>query len=84
MKALKLLVLVLISISTGATYAQNAISGRVTDTREKPISYANVVLLQERDSLYINGVVTDNEGRFRLESDKAGFLRISCIAFNPR
>ena len=43
MKALKLLVLVLISISTGATYAQNAISGRVTDTREKPISYANVV-----------------------------------------
>ena len=38
MKALKLLVLVLISISTGATYAQNAISGRVTDTREKPIT----------------------------------------------
>ena len=82
MKALKLLVLVLISISTGATYAQNAISGRVTDTREKPISYANVVLLQERDSLYINGVVTDNEGRFRLESDKAGFLRISCIGYD--
>ena len=76
MKALKLLMLVLISISTGATYAQNAISGRVTDKREKPISYANVVLLEERDSLYINGVVTDNEGRFRLESDKAGFLRI--------
>ena len=35
MKALKLLVLVLMSISTGATCAQNVISGRVTDTREK-------------------------------------------------
>ena len=82
MKALKLLVLVLMSISTGATYAQNVISGRVTDTREKPISYANVVLLQERDSLYINGVVTDNEGKFKLETDNVGLLRISCIGYD--
>ena len=82
MKELRLLVLVLMSISTGANYAQNAINGKVTDTRENPISYANVVLLQEQDSLYINGVVTDNNGRFNMEAPSTGILRISCIGYD--
>ena len=82
MKALRLLVLMLMSISTGANYAQDAINGRVTDERENPIGYANVVLLQEQDSLYINGVVTDNNGRFNMEVPSTGILRISCIGYD--
>ena len=82
MKALKFLVLMLMSISTGAMYAQIAITGRVTDKENNPISYANAVLLQAQDSIYINGVVTDNEGKFSISANNLGILRISCIGYD--
>lgn len=43
------------------------VSGRVNDTEGKPISFANVVLLQKADSTLILGTATNQDGCFEIE-----------------
>ncbi len=52
--------------------AQIKLSGRVTDNRNQPLSYANVLLLAPSDSTMVAGTVTDSEGGFLMEKITAG------------
>lgn len=45
--------------------AQN-ITGKITDEKLSPIEFVNVVLLNSKDSSFVDGVVSDSEGRFSL------------------
>ena len=52
-------------------YAQNMnISGRVTDGKGEPLAFANIVIVQDKDSMTFAGTVTDMEGNFMLELQK--------------
>lgn len=65
-------------------HAQTTMTGRVLDEQQQPVSYANVVLLSLPDSAFVQGVVTDNDGRFRfenVESIKDKFVQISYIGY---
>ena len=42
------------------------ITGKITDEKFAPIEFVNVVLLNSKDSSFVDGVVSDSEGRFSM------------------
>ncbi|TCC99824.1 TonB-dependent receptor domain-containing protein [Pedobacter psychroterrae] len=58
-------------------------SGIVKDTKKVSLPYANIVLKAQKDSVFLTGTVTDEEGRFTLSGLKSGnyFLEISMVGF---
>ncbi len=64
--------------------AQN-IQGVVTDTKGKPISFANVVELLQSDSSFVKGTVSKEDGSFMLEGVKSGnVIRVSLIGYETQ
>jgi hypothetical protein len=57
--------------------AQNKISGSVTDASDKPQPFISIILLNASDSVYRNGGVTDEEGKFNLVEKNPGNYLLS-------
>jgi len=82
-----LLIKVLLFLSISLSFAQTSsvtLSGIVKDKNDKSaLSYVNVVLKTEKDSVLVTGTVTDEEGRFTLAGIKPNnyFLEISYIGY---
>ena len=69
-----------------ATYAQQ-LTGRVVDTQNQPIEFANVALYALPDSALVTGTITDAHGDFTLEGGmtKRALLKISFVGYEfPR
>ena len=72
------------------SFAQTAfvtLSGMVKDNRTKTsIPYVNVVVKNEKDSAFVSGTVTGEDGRFTLEKIKPGsyFLEISFMGYETK
>ncbi len=63
--------------------AQNIFKGKVLDEQSLPLPFANVVLIDQRDSAYIVGTVTKNDGSFTIETDRNHcILKLSRIGYN--
>ena len=58
------------------------IDGIITDSNNSPLPYANIILLSLPDSTYVQGTVSQEDGRFHLDgsSDKR-LLRISFMGY---
>lgn len=80
----KIVVLLLILISTMVTYAGN-VSGRVVDSSKEPMIQASIRLLAAKDSVYVTGTATNDNGRFRLQGVKSGkyILQATYVGYNP-
>lgn len=69
------------------TIAQNhpvmTISGMVKDTKKAGLPYANIVLRLQKDSSFVMGALTNNEGRFTLSNVKSGsyLVEISMVGY---
>ena len=58
------------------------ISGRVIDEQSKPMPFANVVLLNRTDSVFIVGAVTKDDGTFTIETEKQnGLLKVTSVGY---
>lgn len=57
--------------------AQSNIHGKIEDDNDKPVQYANVLLLQSSDSLLVKGTITDAAGKYSFENIKKGTYRIT-------
>ncbi len=70
-------------ISTSSIHAQFSIQGTVLDSLNQPIVGANVVLLQQQDSVMQSFSLTDDEGYFTLRSTSAGtfLMEISSLGY---
>jgi len=69
-------------MTIGVTAKTHDIGGKVTDTQGTPIPYVNVVLLSLPDSAFVQGAVTNNEGLFKIATNKNdGLLQVSCIGY---
>jgi hypothetical protein len=64
----------LLAMSAKALNAQQ-VSGRLLDSNNQPVSYANVVL-QQSDSTFVNGCTTDAKGLFDLKAAREGNYRL--------
>lgn len=64
-------------------YAQNvSISGRVTDGKGEPLAFANIIIVQDKDSTTFVGTVTDMEGNFMLETTKENpVVKVSYLGY---
>jgi len=58
--------------------AQSKISGSVINSDKKPISLANVLLLNPKDSSLIKGILTKEDGTYAFEKIPAGKYLIGC------
>ena len=75
MKAKIILSYTLVILSLSNIYAQNSvtISGIIKDKATKAvIPFVNIILKTEKDSIFVNGTVSNEEGRFSLLNIKAG------------
>ncbi len=69
--------IVLLLIASNAIYAQVKITGSVLNAIDKPVNGANVLLLNNLDSLLIKGTVSSASGIFNFENIKPGSYIIS-------
>jgi len=82
-----LLIKALLLLSISVSFAQTSsvtLSGIVKDKKDKSaLPFVNIVLKTEKDSAFVTGVVTDDEGRFTLTGVKPNnyFLEISYIGY---
>ena len=64
----KILLLFIITGFSSTTQAQNniVVQGKVTDSLQTPLSYANIIAVPESDDLDIKFAITDNQGNYKL------------------
>ena len=75
-----LLLLAMLPATTFAI-AQN-ITGRIIDEQSQPMPFANVVLVNRTDSVFIAGAVTKDDGTFSISTDKQdGLLKVSSVGY---
>ena len=61
------------------------VGGRVIDAQGEPLPFVNVVLLSLPDSSFVQGTVTDEQGMFKISTDKKdGLLKLTCIGYETQ
>lgn len=62
--------------------APTKMTGRIIDARHRPIEYANVCLLNARDSSFITGGTTNEDGQFVIPCEEnAAIVKVSCVGY---
>jgi outer membrane receptor protein involved in Fe transport len=76
------LVFLLLCTAFSAFSQKLTVNGVVVNDQNSPVPYANVAQFQLPDSTMVGGVVSDEEGKFQLDSKSGSyFLRISFLSF---
>lgn len=79
---MKKTIALLLLFTSVATYGQSTYTGKITDEKNVPLPYANVVALSLPDSAFVAGTTTDLQGNFKLGQVKEGqLIRISSIGY---
>jgi outer membrane receptor protein involved in Fe transport len=76
----------LLGIFSFSLTAQNlTLSGKVIDTNNSPVPYANIILLMDADSTVLNGTASDENGFFKIDNLKIGSyqLKITYLGYKP-
>ncbi len=72
-----------IAISVTSTLAQATLSGAVHDLSGKPLPFANVALLNARDSTVTKGTASDQQGTYAFENVRTGryIMRATAVGY---
>ena len=83
----KSLILFLMAFFAVASYAQNRlILGNLSDRDTKePLTQTTVQLLRAKDSTFVAGAISNNDGNFSIKADNDGrfIVRITSIGYKP-
>lgn len=75
-------VVFLIYISCNLACIAQSITGKIVDEQGNAIQFANVAMLQSRDSVFVKGVVSDENGSFILNTPhQNGIVKVTCIGY---
>ena len=72
----RLIILLVLGSITHTTMAQNTISGEVLDNYNKPLEFANIVLITIDTDKIVDGVITNENGKFMISFDATGTYKI--------
>lgn len=62
-----------------------SITGLLVDENSNPISFANIALYEQADSLLVKGDVSDDSGKFLIQADAGNYyIRITFISFQEK
>ena len=77
---------ILISLVMTPIIAQNRISGKVTDDFNAPLPFANIVLEQKGNDVFVQGVVSDDDGAYVFEDIENGtyLIEVSVLGFKVK
>ncbi len=79
----KLILLLGLLLKTIVVDAQS-IFGSLVDEEGNPVSFANVVLLSSKDSSFVQGTISNEQGTFSIgQTSGNNILNISCLGFIP-
>lgn len=81
---LSLILLAFIVFIPNRVFSQNQVGGQIVDKENQPVSFANVVLLNAKDSVsVINGMISEDDGSFLFEEieNRPYVLKISFLGF---
>ncbi len=77
----KVLILLMLALCFSEVYAQN-IRGKIVDDKSQPIAYATVILLDAKDSTFIKGIISGEDGMFSLDGmANDGLLKVSALGY---
>ena len=63
--------------------APSKMIGRIVDTHHRPVDFANVALLNVRDSSFITGGVTNENGQFVIPCEaRKAIVKVSCVGYH--
>lgn len=75
-------VVFLIYISSNLACIAQSITGKIVDEQGNAIQFANVAMLQSKDSVFVKGVVSDENGSFILNTPhQNGIVKVTCIGY---
>ncbi|MGB8704809.1 MAG: carboxypeptidase-like regulatory domain-containing protein, partial [Gillisia sp.] len=66
------------------SFSQNSLQGIIVNQKKEPVAFANVVLLQAKDSVsVVKGVVSEEDGSFLLNdiADSNYVLQVSFVGY---
>ena len=75
------LLLFALGLSYTEVYAQTKVQKRIVDDKQEPVSYANIFLFSKKDSLFVEGTTSDEDGKFEITYNPNCFLKISRIGY---
>lgn len=83
---MRVFLILLILLLTATTSYSQQFTGKVTDTQNQLIEFANVALYSLPDSTLVTGTVTNQAGEFSLSPNgvKEAFLKISFIGYETQ
>jgi len=83
---LSFLILLLPFFGSSQTNSPVTLSGIVRDVKKIALPYANISFKTAKDSVFVTGTVTNDEGRFTLANVKAGnyLIEISIVGFKTK
>lgn len=71
-----------IYISCNLACIAQSITGKIVDEQGNAIQFANVAMLQSKDSVFVKGVVSDENGSFILNTPhQNGIVKVTCIGY---
>ncbi|WP_162426003.1 outer membrane beta-barrel family protein [Pontibacter pudoricolor] len=73
----KLLLPLLLLLFTNLSAQQAILKGTLLDDNNKPVGFANVLLLQAKDSSLVKGMLSEESGAFLFEGVAAGKYRVA-------
>lgn len=81
---LSLILLAFIVFMPNRLFSQNQVGGQIVDKENQPVSFANVILLNAKDSVsVIKGMISEDDGSFLFEEieNRPYILKISFLGF---
>ncbi|NCO63740.1 MAG: carboxypeptidase regulatory-like domain-containing protein [Flavobacteriales bacterium] len=78
---------ILFFISGYSFYAQNiVVSGKITDTLQNPLSYANILAIPEAIDQDVRFAITDNDGNYKLglSKNQTYNITVSYLGYKPQ
>lgn len=65
-------------------FSQYTVTGTATDKEGLPLAFANVLLLNANDSVFVSGATSDDNGAFRLDTKSVGdyIITVSVLGFD--
>ena len=79
----KLIITALCLLAMTPMMAQNII-GKVMNTKEEPLAFANVVLLNRTDSAFVKGAVSGENGSIKVFGRGEPIIYINATLYNYR
>ena len=75
--------LLIFFIGTTSIIAQNTISGKISDEKKVPLTFANILLHEKGSKENPKGVISDDNGNYRFENNKKGtyYIEVSMLGF---